>query len=66
MITPEQAQEIRSLASRLSTKRVRRFAVSKGLGGPGETLEATQRAVDYATDDLEMCLARLTQQTTPA
>lgn len=52
-ITKEQANELRRLIGMLRVRVLRRMAVQKGVAGPAETPENTQRGLDKATAALE-------------
>lgn len=52
------ANELMRLANVLATTRVRRAIVYKGVGGPGETLEGTERRVQRAEAELREAICK--------
>lgn len=65
MITEQQANEVRRLASLWATARVRKNLVRVGQGGPRETTENTAERVERAEKEFDNYLATLTEQESP-
>lgn len=58
-MTPEQLEELRRLMRLLTTRTCRRYAANKGMAGPGETIENTQKGFLKARQDLEDYVCQL-------
>lgn len=61
MITEEQADELRRLASLWATARVRKNLVRVGQGGPAETPEGVAQRAAKAEEAFDNYLAALTE-----